>query len=503
MKSPCALLALVGALVLATACVDDSIELSADTSGAPADGMTLVEVRASVTSLGLAAADGTSVSFRASAPLLFDQPESARPVIAGALLVGRRDLEAVVRGGVASVYVRAPIVAGVIELDARYNNDDGTSIAAHTQIDFSSPPLVSSGTAVVGELAVPQFLLDCDADRVGGFVPDRPDISIRCSLIARSLDDAVLHHTPVRLFAEAGELTETPATETSPRVFHYRVPALLERRPADVRPLDIESEHAVDGSVLIPGSVEQNPRDGLVTLLAVVRGHEAFTDTDGNGRWDEGEPFLDEGEPFLDVDDDGVWDPLIDGPLCCDSNENGLADGPNGVWDGDVWLGRTTHVTWTGPVALGPGRSDFGPDGVAIDAGAEHDLTLTIVDANFNPVTLGGADDRLLAGRVGPIALDPRTRIELPRGPGFPVYNQYPGFRFAGPPRAPDAALEVDGVRRWTLTVEDDRQDAPCQATDWTLFVEIFASPSAQVDMPTVREELSVGGTLSACAPAP
>src|SRR5205085_9714756 len=40
-----------------------------------------------------------------------------------------------------------------------------------------------------------------------------------------------------------------------------------------------------------------NPRDQLVTIIAMVRGEEAFVDANLNGQYDSGELFVDEGDP--------------------------------------------------------------------------------------------------------------------------------------------------------------------------------------------------------------
>lgn len=54
----------------------------------------------------------------------------------------------------------------------------------------------------------------------------------------------------------------------------------------------------------------QNPRpaNGRVTILASAIGEESFTDNNGNGQFDVGEPFADQGEPFMDSDEDGTYD---------------------------------------------------------------------------------------------------------------------------------------------------------------------------------------------------
>jgi hypothetical protein len=40
------------------------------------------------------------------------------------------------------------------------------------------------------------------------------------------------------------------------------------------------------------------PADGRVTILAYALGEESFVDSNGNNRYDAGEPFTDLGDPF-------------------------------------------------------------------------------------------------------------------------------------------------------------------------------------------------------------
>ncbi|GIX35326.1 MAG: hypothetical protein KatS3mg126_1105 [Lysobacteraceae bacterium] len=77
----------------------------------------------------------------------------------------------------------------------------------------------------------------------------------------------------------------------------------------------------------------QNPRpaDGRVSVLITLPGDESFTDLDGNGQYDDGEPFEDLPEAFRDDDEDGqyrIGEPFID------RNGNGVRDPGNGVYDG-------------------------------------------------------------------------------------------------------------------------------------------------------------------------
>jgi len=52
--------------------------------------------------------------------------------------------------------------------------------------------------------------------------------------------------------------------------------------------------------------------DGLIEVIAWMVGEEAYVDLNGNGRYDEGEPFTDSGRIFRDDNHNGVYDFEID-----------------------------------------------------------------------------------------------------------------------------------------------------------------------------------------------
>lgn len=56
------------------------------------------------------------------------------------------------------------------------------------------------------------------------------------------------------------------------------------------------------------------PQDGLVTVVATTRGEESFVDANGNGYYEEGEPFVDLPEPFLDKNDSCSFDEYATAP---------------------------------------------------------------------------------------------------------------------------------------------------------------------------------------------
>lgn len=103
-----------------------------------------------------------------------------------------------------------------------------------------------------------------------------------------------------------------------------------------------------------------NPRDGVVTVIAVTDGEDAFTDLNGNGIYDAGEPYVTQGEPFIDADDSGARDP---NEWFLDVNGNGQYDGPvaTAAWRGLGKIWTQTVVVFTGqPATMAvPGSPDY------------------------------------------------------------------------------------------------------------------------------------------------
>jgi hypothetical protein len=147
--------------------------------------------------------------------------------------------------------------------------------------------------------------------------------------------------------------------------------------PCDTEPIDQEPFLAVDPE---DGNCEVqltncpavrsdectfNPRDGLVTIIAVTTGEEEFSDNNSDGEYTEGEPFWDIGEPYVDTNDNNRRDAgefFID--LAEDGEEtgNGLYDGPDGAWDAQTSIWTSTHVLLTNqPQPIGLDFTDSHP----------------------------------------------------------------------------------------------------------------------------------------------
>ena len=157
-------------------------------------------------------------------------------------------------------------------------------------------------------------------------------------------------------FDPGGAIVPDPAVGTAGTTFS----TAGQWPPADTAPFPGEP---VNPTTVFPWSTTgKNPRDMLVTIIAMVSGEEEFYDGSGtsngvkNGKWDPGEWFVDVSEPYIDENDNGQYDvgePFFDEPqLDCATGivqpGNRKWDGPNGCWDANILLWRPVHVVYSG-----------------------------------------------------------------------------------------------------------------------------------------------------------
>jgi hypothetical protein len=88
---------------------------------------------------------------------------------------------------------------------------------------------------------------------------------------------------------------------------------------------------------------------GRATILATAIGEESFTDTNGNGYWDTGEPFLNLGEPYRDDNENNVYN---SGEFFLDFNQNGKWDAGDGTFKGITCTGNPVTCS-TSTLAIG------------------------------------------------------------------------------------------------------------------------------------------------------
>lgn len=112
---------------------------------------------------------------------------------------------------------------------------------------------------------------------------------------------------------------------------------------------------------------------GRATILATAIGEESFTDTNGNGYWDVGEPFVHLGEPYRDDNENNAYD---SGEFFLDFNQDGMRNAP------DPSLTAFKGITCTGSPAT------CSTSTLAI--GVSHLLIMSTAGANVGVVSTPG-----------------------------------------------------------------------------------------------------------------
>jgi hypothetical protein len=192
--------------------------------------------------------------------------------------------------------------------------------------------------------------------------------------------------------------------------------------PIDVRPDPNIDEKSYATDPADPRDcrfVEHNPRDGIASVIAFTQGEEGFVDANGDGSYNNGEPFVDLGEPFVDSNDNNVQN---GGPLdpnfefFLDVNNNGVWDGPNGVWDSATTIWAETRIVYTGrPEVVGsnptgrPSPSYLSDWYLPLAPGEAKVIDVWFADYNYNVLapatvfstgTTGGVTATILASPI-------------------------------------------------------------------------------------------------------
>jgi hypothetical protein len=265
------------------------------------------------------------------------------------------------------------------------------TVTATAQIGAVTLNAVSPSIAIVGAKPNARYItFACERYNVGGFAQDF--LETKCTVaLADRYSNKIGFATNVNFHIEAGSITSpavTSDTGTNMGQATTSASTLHSALPADVPP---NTGEPVIGT--------HNPRDGLVTVIAVTTGEEEFTDMNSNGEYDAGEPFVDDGEPFVDLNDNGIRE---SNEYAIDSNNNSVYDGPNGVWDSDTLIWDTAWILWTGGAVAGEPLTDCSkdpgnrysvicPPSFDIPKGGSQQFDWEVKDFNLNPLnsTLG------------------------------------------------------------------------------------------------------------------
>lgn len=304
---------------------------------------------------------------------------------------------------------------GLVSTTLQSGNTVGVAIvrAVVTATKGQTPEISAGhpGTPIVGGKPSDRGLsLSCTQYNLGALHwnnPPRPNVTTNCEAkLVDRFSNPVGLTTSVQFYSEAGAISSpvdsTKQTGTTPSATTGVAKTVFNATgafpPYDTTPMAAQGE---------PSDNNRNPRDMLVTIIAVVAGEEDFYDGSGstgvtNGRWDPGEWFVDLPEPFIDQNDNGKWDP---GEVFFDTErgdcanpgapkvQNGKWDPPNGCWDPDTQIFRSTHIVYSGQ--LDPSHLLLSPPvpagGYYVPVGSQVSVGFLWGDSYFNALSPNSA----------------------------------------------------------------------------------------------------------------
>lgn len=301
------------------------------------------------------------------------------------------------------------------------------------------------GTPIIGARPSDEGLtVSCDQINLAANAtetPPRQDIGTICrAQLVDRFKNPVSLLTSVNWYSEAGSI-QSPIVSKDTGTVESTFRTAGKWPPANVPPLDnVVNSNGSLGNEWRAGS--RNPRDMLVTVIAVTAGEEEFHDGSGvsngvkDGQWNPGEWFVDVTEPYVDENDNQQYDlgePFIDTQrLNCATGtrepKNGKWDGPNGCWDGDILIWRPTHVLYSGfATGLGgPGSTfEYNPSNVvSVPKGGQRGVTVTVFDDYINPISPDGADMKAEGTFTkGRVEFLPDARLDS-RYYGFSIFQE-------------------------------------------------------------------------------
>lgn len=383
-------------------------------------------------------------------------------------------------GGSAQVKLHSGPAAGSATVTASFS-DSATGQYADASITIKFTPATGSKTPVDGT-----FRLTCDAVNIGALREPIPDLLVTCNLAAQTRTGETIPASALAptFMTEAGSITPKQDEYTGAQIFIYSP------KGGASAPRDLPPEPALNEPTYTDANGKiRNPRDGLATLVAVVDGEEAFTDTNGNGSYDQGEPFEDAAEPFVDVDDDDEWD---SDEKYLDVDNNGRWDKANGKWDASTKIAAIYKILWTGRLDNSPKTSRIDRTQPSISNAGKMDLTAYLLDVNMNPVAGFQENQDYLEWYLSSSGDATSSDSTMP-----PLYNEL-GFSF-------DKAATTER-KRWKIlansftprsfkfTVEDGNPSDTDPPTNFSVTATVYSTPGKGADgyfLPQITEPIT------------
>ncbi len=423
-----------------------SLSVTADPLEVPADGISSIKITAYLEYDDSTASDGTNVNF-----LTTDGSFDAD--------TDKKEAQASTIGGYATIYLYSSTTPGEVTVTASFTTPNGKNLSASVKVKFIEFAGANHRN----------MTFTCSARNIGALdtAGITSPIQVRCDLEVKNAKGVQILRPQPKFITEAGSLkTITPDNNTDPEYYIYTASG---NPPLDVDPLP--GEPSVNNPEI--SGVINNPRDGLATICAVIKGEEGFDDTNNNGKYDSGEPFDDISEPFVDANDNGEYD---EGEIFIDTNSNSKFDGSNGKFDKETDIWKCFKILWSGAPYIGAEFSNITPTGKVLPAGASQTFTLTLVDQNLNPVAFDSNYDYIS------IEVDNLCSTCIENGGDVKVFTQtYPGMGIRKGIYGDDVIEpnSFDKFRKWSFKLKDKLTERdPTQEIDVTITAKARYTPA-------------------------
>ncbi len=350
-------------------------------------------------SLGNLVADGTSVVFNLGTTTLGGGETLSTEGDSGTIAIGRT------LDGTVSVTLKSGAVAGNIDVIATVN--DTVSTVARVTIVGSVPDADHLSLAVEFHniaggvtFGLQDQITAYIGDRFGNIVPDSTSVSFitEGGTIGTSIGGGAF--TTTTEFGQATAILQSANPTT---------PILGGIASLHSSGYQCSWPYALVNNAATPQNLCGNP--GLVTIVAYTTGSESFIDANGNGQfdagidqhshpgfidsngnqqWDYGEMIVGNGdlsEPYIDGNDNFTFD---SGELYIDINNNGLFDGPDGIFQPNTTVWHSTRVLFSAQTRSEQEGLTITPNSFSIpNGGSETFIVSNISDIYGNALVKG------------------------------------------------------------------------------------------------------------------
>lgn len=334
--------------------------------------------------------------------------------------------------GNAQVVVRSGTVSTTVRVTATATGASGSTIRSQ-----SSGLVISTGIPDQNSFSLSLSRANIDANNTDGITTT---VTAR---LADRFNNPVFDGTTVSFTAEGGSIG--PSCSTVGGVCSVTFTSQNPRT----------SQLAAAGTAVYSGNgcgTLPNPPSNAVgcddhryTILATAIGEESFTDTNGNGYYDAGEPFVDLAEPFLDANENDVFDSAYESLANGDFNSNGQRDPASGNFTGVLCnsgcdTARSLNVYASQVVVMSSSSAVIGvsPSSITLAPSASRQIQVSVSDTAGQ--NMGAGTTVTATATLGTVAAVSPTVLADTTAPGPSGFV----FSFTAPTTAGSGSVTIN-----------------------------------------------------------